>query len=257
MRDSFEEDLVSVITPVFNSGRYLGQTIESALNQTYRPIEVVLVDDCSKDNSIEIIKDYSDKFKNVFFYKLPKNSGAAVARNHALGVAKGRYVAFLDSDDHWCPDKLAKQLSLMRSKGCAISYTATKLIDADGQVIKEKVSVLEEADYDLLLKNTLLATSSVIVDRKITGDFKMPLLRSGQDYATWLMLLRGGLKACGINEALVSYRKSKKSLSCNKLSSVQQVWSIQTKYEGISPIRVTFNTVFYVLNAINKNSLPK
>lgn len=255
MTKHYNNNLVSVVIPVYNSEKFLSKTLDSVVNQYYKNIEIILVDDCSIDKSKEIIKSYSKEYKNIVYHCLENNSGAAVARNLALELANGRYIAFLDSDDIWHPKKITKQLELMKQKNAGICYTAIEMIDENENLIKTIRKVLEEVDYNFLLKNTMLATSSVLIDRNIIGNFKMPIIRSGQDYATWLQLLRDGNIAFGINEALVKYRVSNASLSSNKWKSVYQVWSIQTRQEKINPALATINTLFFIMNALKKHYL--
>lgn len=248
----FENDLVSVITPVYNAGHFISQTINSVLAQTYKNIEVVLLDDCSKDNTAEIIKGYLKEHSNIIYHLHERNLGAAVARNTALEIAQGRYVAFLDSDDVWKPNKIEKQIALMKAYNASIAYTAIEMIDESGTLIKKKRNIIDRIDYKLLLRNTMLATSSMIIDRYQLGDFRMPLQRSGQDYATWLKLMRNGTIAYGINEALVQYRISKGSLSSYKFKSIKQVWQIQTKNEGIHKLPATWHVICFCFNAFKK-----
>lgn len=252
MGKPYVDGLVSIIIPVYNAAKFLDRTLQSIFLQTYKNIEIVLVDDCSKDNSAEIIANYIPGHPEIIYHRLDKNMGAAVARNKALELAKGRYIAFLDSDDEWLPEKLEKQLALMREKKVVFTYTAIEMIDEQGSVIKGKRKVRETIDYSFLLRNTMIATSSVVVDRYLLGDFRMPLRRSGQDYATWLQLLRNGMVAYGINEALARYRVSRNSLSSNKFKSIKQVWEIQTQNEKIGRIAASFHVVCFVFNALRK-----
>ncbi len=255
MGNTYPNDIVSVIIPVFNSARFLRKTIDSVLEQTYSPLEIVIIDDSSNDDSPKIIEEYQTRNANIISHRLEQNSGAAVARNKGLEIAGGRFIAFLDSDDIWLPEKTEKQLRFMRENRSAISYSSFQMIDENGRIIKNNVRVPEKTNYQILLKNTVIATSTVIVDRSITGPFKMPLLRSGQDYATWLMLMRRGICADGINKVLTSYRKVNNSLSSNKLKSVGQVWYIQTKIEKISPLHAVWNCSVYACNAFRKHYL--
>lgn len=248
----FREDLISVITPVYNAEKHLAKMIDSVLTQTDGNFEIVLVNDCSKDNSADIVKEYCEKYSNIVYFCQEKNMGAAVARNKALELAKGRFVAFLDSDDVWKPEKTLKQMKLMKEVNAPFSFTAIEMIDEQDVLVKPKRKVKEKIDYKFLLKNTMIPTSSVIVDRMQLGDFRMPIRRSGQDYATWLQLLRNGAVAYGVDEALVQYRVGGKSLSSNKFKSIKQVWEIQVKQENISPIKATYHTGFFVLNALKK-----
>lgn len=255
MEKILKNETISVIIPIYNSEKYISQTIESVLGQTYKDVEVVIVDDCSTDKSNQIIENYTKKYNSIVYKRLEKNSGAAVARNKAMEIARGRYIAFLDSDDVWYPEKLEKQIELIKSNNCAICYTAIEMIDEDGRVEKSKRNIKEKIDYRFLLKNTMIATSTVLIDRRIVGRFNMPLRRSGQDYATWLMLMRNGVYAYGINEVLVKYRRRENSLSSSKMKNIFKVWNIQVENEGISKINATCNSIAYALNAFKKHYL--
>ena len=251
----YRNNLVSVIIPVYNVSKYITHTIESILKQSYKNVEIVLVDDCSTDNSAEIIAKYASSHSNVIYHKLDSNQGAAVARNKALSIAKGRYVAFLDSDDVWCEGKLEKQLAWMDEKDAAISCTAMDTIDEYGKSLGSVRKVREMIDYHFLLHNTMIATSTVVVDRNKTGNFQMPLRRGGQDYATWLMLMRNGTICYGLNEVLSHYRVLSNSLSSNKWKSIKQVWQIQTEDEGINKISASINVCYFIVNAFVKHFL--
>ena len=250
-----QENLVSIITPCHNASKFVAETIESVLSQTYSEWEMLIVDDCSTDNSVEIVQSFSEQDSRIKLLKLEKNSGAAVARNCGIKEARGRYIAFIDSDDIWLDNKLQQEMDFMKDKNCAFVYTATQMIDADGEKKGKFTPVPEKTDYNHLLKRTVIATSTVLLDRKVTGNFFMPLRRSGQDYATWLMLLRNIDFAYGINQPLCLYRISPKSLSSNKLKSIKQVFDIQTKNEKISKPYAAFNTFCFCLYAFKKHFL--
>lgn len=249
----YNNEIVSVITPVYNVAKVIERTLNSILSQGYKDLEIVLVDDCSKDNSAEVIARYTEKYPNIVYHRQEKNGGAAVARNTALKLAKGRYVAFLDADDMWCDEKLVKQLAFMKEKDAAICCTAMDCINEEDKPLNSVREVQEIITYDFLLKNTMIATSTVLIDRNKTGDFQMPLRRGGQDYATWLMLMRNGTVCWGLNEVLSHYRVMSNSLSSNKWKSVKQVWQIQTQDEGINKLRATINVCFFIVNAFIKH----
>lgn len=249
----YNNETVSVITPVYNVASVIERTLDSMLMQNYMDLEIVLVDDCSKDNSAEIIAKYTAKYPNIKYHKQEKNGGAAVARNTALNLAQGRYVAFLDSDDQWCEGKIEKQLSFMKEKDAAICCTAMDCIDEDDKPLNSVREVRERISYKFLLKNTMIATSTVMIDRNKTGDFQMPLRRGGQDYATWLMLMRNGTDCWGLNEVLSHYRVMSNSLSSNKWKSIKQVWQIQTQDEGICRLSAAFNVCCFIVNAFVKH----
>ena len=247
----YEAGLVSVIMPVYNAARFLPAALDSVLCQTCKNIEIVLVNDCSTDNSEEIIRRYQQEHSNIVYHLQEYNQGAGAARNKALEIASGQFVAFLDSDDAWYPDKIDRQLALMSEKGSPFGYAAIEMVDEAGNQVKGKREIKEECDYKYLLRNTIIATSSVVIDRSVLGDFRMPLRRGGQDYATWLMLLRKGVVACGINEALVKYRLVNGSLSSNKLKSIKQVWEIQRE-SGVGICSAVCNVLCFVINALHK-----
>ena len=247
------EGLVSIITPVYNAGKVIERTISSVMSQTYQNWEMILVDDCAIDNSAEIIQRIAATEHRIKYYKLEQNSGAAVARNKAIEVANGQYMAFLDADDYWLEDRLERELALMKEKNCAFVYAATQMIDENDQSIGDYTPVPEWTDYKHLLKRTVIATSTVLLDMNKIGEFSMPLRRSGQDYATWLILLRRVDRAYGINEPLVLYRISPKSLSSNKFKSIKQVYGIQTTDEGLNPIYAAYNTLCFCLYAFKKH----
>ena len=249
----YNNDIVSVITPVYNVERFIDKTLNSILKQSYKNIEIVLIDDCSTDNSAKIIKKFTDKYPNIIYHKLDKNQGAAVARNTALSLAKGRYVAFLDSDDMWCESKVENQLSFMKQNDAAITCTAMDCIDEDDKPLNSVRKVRKRINHKFLLRNTMIATSTVIVDRNKTGDFQMPLRRGGQDYATWLMLMRNGTICYGLNEVLSHYRLTKKSLSYNKWKSIKQVWQIQTQDENICIVMAALNVCCFIITSFIKH----
>jgi teichuronic acid biosynthesis glycosyltransferase TuaG len=246
------DNLVSVITPVYNSARFVAETIRSVQSQTDSNWEMILVDDCSTDSSAEIIASFAKSDSRIHYIKLAQNSGAAAARNRALAQAHGRYVAFVDADDIWLPDKLRRQLDLMRRKSAGFCYAAIEMIDENGTVVKPKRPVRAQIGYRFLLSNTMIACSSVVIDRGVTGDFRMPDVRKGQDFATWLMLLRNGLIAHGINEVMVRYRLVSGSVSSNKLGALKRTWRIYREQEKLNFVRSVFHFCLYTLHALKK-----
>lgn len=251
----YQQGLVSIITPVYQSERFIERTILSVLAQSYQNWEMILIDDCSHDKSAEIIQKFVEKDKRIKYLRLGTNSGAAVARNKAIEMAQGEYLAFLDSDDLWEPSKLEKQLEFMKEKNSNFSFTRIKIIDSNNNTIKETIPIPLKVDYNYLLKRTVIATSTVIINRHNITNFSMPLRRGGQDYATWLQLLRNIDYAYGLNECLTLYRVSSHSLSSNKFSSIRQVYEIQTEDEHISRIKAIYNTFFFCVYAFKKHFL--
>ncbi|MBD3948873.1 glycosyltransferase [Tuanshanicoccus lijuaniae] len=248
-----DEQLVSIITPVYNAARFLDTMIESIVNQTYQDWELILVDDKSEDESIHIIEQWQAKDSRIRYIELAENSGAAVARNRAMAAARGRWIAFIDSDDFWAPDKLALQLSFMQMTKVAFSYTDFALVDEEGTVIKSQVHVPNRLDYDGLLKNTAIACSTVMIDQLVVGPFRMPLVRKGQDTATWLMLMREhGLTAYAVPKVLNYYRQVDGSVSSNRLAALKRTWHTYRHLEQLPLAKAIYYFSSYVINAIKR-----
>ncbi|NLY18950.1 MAG: glycosyltransferase [Clostridiaceae bacterium] len=249
-----ESDLVSVIIPVYNAEKYLAETLDSALGQTYKDIEIVIVDDCSTDSSTEIINRYMSNNNNIKYIRNETNQGAAVSRNTGIRYSRGQYIAFLDSDDVWDKTKIEKQISHLREKKACFGFTAYDMIDAYGQQIKDKIKIKEHIVYKDQLTKTVISTPTVILDATIIGNIEIPLRRTGQDYALWLKLLRE-YDAFGIDEALVHVRRRPSSLSKNKFQNIRDVWEIQTRNERIPKIKASLNVFKYCIYALKKRFL--
>lgn len=252
MKEKYSNEKVSVIIPVYNAEKYITATISSVLAQTYKDLEIIVIDDCSTDASKECIEKLCEQHSNIIYHLQEKNAGVAVARNKGLDIATGRYIAFLDSDDEWKKEKLEKQMELIERQKAAFVFSAIEMVNEKGCLIRTKRKVKKKVSYQYLLKNTAIPTSSVVIDRNRVLDFRMPLMRSGQDYAAWLTILRTGITAYGINEALVRYRVTSGSLSSNKLKSIKQVWKIQVNQEKIPFITASYNTCWFIWNALKK-----
>lgn len=250
------QNLLSVIVPVYNAEKYVAKTLDSIVAQNYQNKEVIVIDDCSTDNSAKIIFEYVKKYNFITYHKMPSNSGVAKARNKAIEIAKGRFIAFLDSDDIWEQGKLTQQLKLFENhKGTPLTYTALSYIDEQGAQIKGKRDVKESASYSFLLKNTMIATSTVIIDREVVPQIVMPNRRSAEDYSLWLSILKDYGDAYGINEALTRYRKSTTSISSNRIGEVKYFMAVQKEDLHLSTMKVWINTMCYIANAVVKHFL--
>ena len=195
---SKSQKLISIITPVYNCEKLIKKTIESVLAQSYKNWEMLLVDDCSTDKSAKIIGEYAKKDKRIKYFKLEKNSGAAVARNTALRESKGNFIAYLDADDLWRPNKLSKQLDFMLNNQVAFSCTDYEKIDESGRSLNKIVNMPYKVDYNLFLRNTIIQTVGVMVDVDKIGKkmLKMPNIRRRQDAATWRQNYEIGRASC-------------------------------------------------------------
>ncbi|CEI73874.1 glycosyltransferase family 2 protein [Romboutsia hominis] len=248
-----KENLVSIITPMYNSGKFIRNTIESVLNQTYEDWEMIIVDDCSKDESPEIVKSYTKKDERIKYIRVSENKGVSNARNVALKNASGRYIAFLDSDDIWETTKLEKQIRFMKEKNCAISFTSYELINEENQKLNKVVRVPKSVDYKTLLKGNVLGCLTVVIDKsKLNFDIKMSGVRH-EDYVLWLSILKRGYIAYGLDEVLAQYRKSLTSLSGNKIKSAMWTWNIYRNIEKIPLHKSIYYFVNYSINGIKKS----
>lgn len=245
-----KKPLISVITPVYNAEKYILQTMDSVMNQTVKNFEYLLVDDCSPDNSAEIVKEYQKRDSRIQYIKLEENSGAAVARNTGIENARGRYIAFIDSDDKWYPTKLEKQLKYMEEENKAFTYTKFELINDNGTLKKEATQIPEKFDYSGLLKNTAIACSTVMIDTNVIKDVKMPLVRKGQDTATWLKILRNHDYAYLVDETLNQYRSVEGSLSSNKVQALKRTWNTYRNIEKLPLLKACYYFVVYCFNAV-------
>lgn len=245
-------NLISIITPSYNSKRFIKETIDSVLSQTYQNWEMIIVDDCSDDNSVNYIRNLIKNDSRIKLITLEKNLGAAEARNKALEVAKGRYIAFLDSDDVWYPNKLEKQIAFMQKNNYAFSFTAYLPISEDGMKEYSLISVPDKIDYRGYCKNTIIGCLTVIIDREMTGDFRMPQIRSSHDMALWLLIMKRGFKAYGLNEVLAKYRLVSTSNTAKKYKAVKDVWRVYREIERLSLVKSVWCFVHYLYNAIKK-----
>lgn len=229
--------LVSIITPVYDCEKYIRKTIDSVLAQTYSNWELILADDCTPDNSAEIIAEYTEKDRRIKYIKLSQNGGAALARNAALEQAKGRYIAYLDADDIWFPSKLERQIDFMAKNNVVFTCCDYEKIEDDGTLLNKIVHMPKTITYEQLLRNTIIQTVGVIVDTDGVDRslLVMPNVRRGQDSATWLQMLRNGVKFFGQNEVLAQYRRVPQSLSANKLNAMKRTWYL---YRGVEKLSV-------------------
>ena len=250
-------ELVSIVTPAYNCEKYIAETIESVLAQTYTNWEMIIVNDKSTDNTLNIIKQYTKLDKRIKLINLSENSGAAVARNVALDNAKGRFIAFIDSDDRWKKDKLTNQIEYMIKNEYGFTYTNYEYILDENNKRKKIFKVKSKLNYSEALKNTIIGCLTVIIDKNIVGDFRMPLVRRGQDNLTWLMLLKKGHIAYGLNENLAEYRKVEGSLSNNKFKALKRQWYNYRKIIKLPFFECVYYYTFYIVNNIKKYYLTE
>ena len=245
-----KQPLVSIVVPVYNAARFMDDTIQTVLSQTYQNWELLLVDDCSSDESVQIIKKYQKKDERIKLFKLSENSGAAIARNTGIDKAKGRYLAFLDADDLWVKNKLELQVAFMQEKNAAFSFTGYEFADENGKPNGKKVHVPQTITYKQALRNTIISTITVMFDLQIINKLTiyMPDIGS-EDTATWWKILKTIDKAYGLNEILSYYRRTKESLSANKIKAISRTWNLYVNIEQLSLIYSLYCFSVYTFNA--------
>ena len=269
-------ELVSVVVPVYRAEGYVAETIAMVIRQSYKEWELLLIDDCSPDHSAEIIRDilknytcknllakwrsermteqgqespawqqgirsaeeYTDGTgRRIVLVCKEKNEGAAAARNTGLSMAQGRYIAFLDADDVWFPEKLNRELCFMKDKRAGFVFTSYEFGDEKARRTGKVVHVPASLTYRKALSRTVIFTTTVMFDRKIIPDklMRMPAVES-EDTATWWQILRAGYTAYGLDETLAIYRRPPKSLSSNKFTAIRRIWNLYRRQEKLSVI---------------------
>jgi glycosyltransferase involved in cell wall biosynthesis len=242
---------VSIITPSYKSERFISQTIESVLAQTYQNWEMIIVDDVSPDNSNKIIEEYIKQDSRIKLIKLEKNSGPAIARNRAIEEAQGRYIAFLDADDLWMPEKLEKQIKFMTDNDLAFTYSSYDLIDEDGNDLGSFVTK-EFISYEGMLKTCSVGCLTAIYDTKKLGKVYMPNILKRQDYGLWLKILKEIKTTKGMLEPLATYRILKNSVSSNKIKAAQYQWKIYREVEKLNIFQSVYYFIQYAYHGVMK-----
>ena len=265
------DNKVSVIIPMYNSEEFIEECISSVVNQTYKNLEIIVIDDCSEDSSFSIVDRIKDE--RIKLVKFQENKGVSIARNKGIDISTGDYIAFLDSDDVWVKDKIEKQIKFIKDNDYTFIYSnyaylneklLHKLVDLDlkleniqyeSEKIKElKVTnVPSQLSYEQAIKNTTIFVSTVMFDmnKLKKEDIYMPNLKIGQDTATWWQVLKKGIKAYGMKDVLAFYRVGNLSLSSNKIRAVIGTWKIYLR-ESMRWYERLFCFMCYIKNAVNR-----
>lgn len=230
-------ELVSVIMPTFNASRYLADSIESILSQTYTNLELLITDDCSTDDTRNILKEFSERDKRVKVKYLKENSGPGIARNRSIERAKGRYIAFCDCDDRWMPDKLERQIAHMRKHDCALCSSSYLICDENDKITGVNISP-SHVTLGMLKRDNKIGCLTAIYDIKRLGHkFYMPAIRKRQDWALFLNILKECQICFCITEPLAYYRQRVNSVSSNKFSLVKYNVNVYETVFGYTRLR--------------------
>lgn len=244
--------LVSVIMPAFDSGRYIAQAIDSVVGQSHPGWELIVVDDCSRDDTVSIVESYAHQEPRIVLIRNQQNQGVAATRNRALEAAKGEFVAFLDSDDYWQPDKLEKQLAYMLAEGVLICCSSYTRVDEDGNALG-KVTPPGSIRYKDLLKSNFIGNLTGMYNVRALGKvFFKPVPH--EDYVAWLTVLKSGHDAYCIRESLACYRVYDQSTSANKFRTIGWQWKIYRNEEHLGFFRSLYLMFFYMYYALKKRA---
>lgn len=242
-----KEGLVSVIMPTYNCAKFIGETIKSIQAQTYSNWELIIVDDCSTDNTKEVVENYVKLDKRIKYNSLKKNSGAAVARTSAMKIADGEYMAFCDSDDIWLDVKIEKQLKFMKKNNYAFTCTAYEQIDENSNSLGKVIKPKEKCNYNRLLLDCPVGNSTVMYNVKKMGKFEVPNIRKRNDDALWLQMLKKEQYIYGMNDILMKYRIRSNSISSNKFKVIKYHWILYRDIEHLSIIRSVFHILYWCI----------
>ena len=250
-----EPDLISIVVPVYRAENYIEETLDCVRTQTYTNWELLLIEDCGPDRSRQLIEEYIRRTgdRRIRLLTHPTNLGAARARNLGVNEAKGRYLAYLDADDLWVPEKLERELAFMKEQKAAFVFTGYEFADENGIGTGKIVHVPMTINYKEALKNTTIFTSTVMFDMEQLSkeELQMPQIKS-EDTALWWRILRGGTVACGLDENLVKYRRAGKSLSSNKIEALRRIWNLYRKAEGMSVPSSAWHFCFWAVRAVKR-----
>ena len=244
-------DLVSVVMPAYNCERFIDEAIASVHEQTHANWQLLVVDDCSRDGTREVARSWATRDARIALVALTENGGSSYARNAGLRQCSGRYVAFLDADDAWHPDKLVRQLRFMDVQAASFSFTAYRKVGpaGPGGVIR----ALDSVSWRDMLKGNRIGCSTVVLDASTLPEIRFPTsLGRQEDYALWLALLRGGMRARGLDEPLCRYRVHPGSKSARKLASVSAQWQVYRDFEKLSYPHAAWYLAHYAVRGLAK-----
>jgi teichuronic acid biosynthesis glycosyltransferase TuaG len=242
---------VSVITPVWNAEATLGQTVASVQAQSFADWEMLIVDDGSTDASLALARALAAQDPRIRVLAQEANAGAAAARNRGIREAAGRFIAFLDADDLWRPEKLARQLAFMRGGGHPLTFTAYRRIAADGRALGT-VRAPARVSRDELLKGNVIGCLTAVYDTRAFGKVEMPEIPRRQDYGLWLALLRRTPCACGLPQVLADYRVRRGSLSADKLAAARATWALYREVERLPWASAAYYFAHYAAGGVAK-----
>lgn len=238
--------LVSIVMPAYNAAAFISESIRSVQEQTHQNWELLVIDDASQDNTLEIVQAMVAHDDRIRLHPLPTNQGAGFARNIGIKASEGEYICFLDADDLWKPEKLQKQLDFMNKHDVQVCYSSYELINEDGNRLKKMIRALEDLPFNKLLKANYVGNLTGIYHAKELGKIYCPLIRKRQDWGLWLLAVKKAGKAKGIQEPLAYYRMRKHSISGNKWEMLGYNYKVYRKVLGFSSFKSGFRMLLFL-----------
>ncbi|MFE3872319.1 glycosyltransferase family 2 protein [Flavobacterium sp. ZS1P70] len=227
-------ELVSIITPSFNSEKFIAETIRSVQNQTFPNWEMIIVDDCSTDKTVSIAEYIANNDNRVKVYKLDKNSGTGIARNTALEKASGKYISFLDADDLWKPNKLEIQVNFLRNNNLPFTFSYYDCINEQGTELNKRVEAPRNLSYRHLFFCNYVGNLTGIYDVNYLGKIAISSIRKRQDWMLWLTILKKAKTAQPIPESLAFYRIRENSISASKVNLLKHNFTVYRRFHGFN-----------------------
>ncbi len=245
-----DASLVSIITPTYNSEKFITETIQSVQKQSYTNWEMLIVDDCSTDNTVSIVSAISKNDSRIRFFQLEENLGTGVARDLALAKASGRYITFLDSDDLWKPSKLEKQIDFLRSKNLPFTFSFYECIDEEGNPLDKKIEAPKRLKYYQLFFCNFIGNLTGIYDSSFFGKIPISSIRKRQDWMLWLTILKKIQVAMPVPESLAYYRVRNNSISASKVNLLQHNFKVYRAFHGLNFVVSLFCMVGFLFTQL-------
>ena len=242
--------LVSIITPTFNSEKFIAETIQSVQSQTYENWEMIIVDDCSSDETFLIISNFSKNDNRIKIHQLKNNFGAGVARNEGVNLATGRFISFLDSDDLWKPSKLKKQVEFLISNNLPFTFSFYERINEDGKQLNKIVGCPKKLHYFQLFFCNFIGNLTGIYDVSYFGKINISSIRKRQDWIMWLSILKKTKIALPIPESLAYYRVRVNSISASKYDLIKHNFSVYRNYHKLNIVKSILCMIGFVFTQI-------
>lgn len=244
--------LVTIIMPAYNAAPFIGEAISSVIAQTVTDWELIVIDDCSRDDTCRVISEFVQKDSRIHLINNETNMGVAKTRNRGMDLCRGQYVALLDSDDYWKPHLLEKMLARAEETGADIIYCSYEMVNEQGEKVCNDFIVPKETTFEESLVRSVITCSTVLLTGQLVSKHRFPTNMYHEDIALWFQILKDGGVARGVTEVLAAYRQRANSRSSGKLKSACRRWTIYRKHLGMPLGKAIVTIVRYGLLGLKK-----